>query len=248
MHKITDLNLIIDVGNTQIKVAVFRHNTLQAKEICENNTFVEMVMQLQKAFPALTHAIISSVGNFKTTNLQWVKTHFNTLVLSHQVALPFVNKYGTPKTLGVDRIALVSAAAVNFPKSNCLIIDAGSCITYDFLTKKNEYLGGAISPGIMMRYHALHTFTHNLPDLSKSKENQLIGNSTKSSIHIGVVQGVLFEMEGYISRYHKDYKDLTVILTGGDAHFLLDSLNFNIFANSNFLLEGLNYILEHNIN
>ncbi len=241
------MNLIIDVGNTQIKIAVYENKAIQAKEICTNSSFIEAVKRLHKSFPKLKNAIVSSVGDFTSKNMQWVSSHLNTVILSHNLKLPFTNKYGTPSTLGVDRIALVSAAALNFPNTNCLIIDAGSCITYDFISSKGYYLGGAIAPGIKMRYRALNAFTNNLPLLSINSEKEYIGSTTQSSINIGVLQGVLFEIEGYILQYNKDFKDLTVILTGGDAHYLLDSLNFNIFANSNFLLEGLNYILEHNL-
>ena len=242
------MNIVIDVGNTQIKVAVFYNNKLQLKEVCNNSSFEEVLKKIDLKYPIIRHALISLVGVFEDRNMQLLNKQYKTLVLSHNLNFPFINKYETPNTLGVDRIALSSAAVSTFPKTNCLIIDAGSCITYDFVTNKAEYLGGAISPGIKMRYKALHTFTKNLPELSPKKENSIIGKSTQSSINIGVVQGVLYEIQGYISQYSKEYKDLTIILTGGDAHFLLDSLNFNIFANSNFLLEGLNYILELNKN
>ena len=242
------MNIVIDVGNTQIKVAVFYNNKLQLKEVCNNSSFEEVLKKIDLKYPIIRHALISLVGVFEDRNMQLLNKQYKTLVLSHNLNFPFINKYETPNTLGVDRIALSSAAVSTFPKTNCLIIDAGSCITYDFVTNKAEYLGGAISPGIKIRYKALHAFTKNLPELLPKKENNIIGKTTQSSINIGVVQGVLHEIEGYISQYSKEYKDLTIILTGGDAHFLLDSLNFNIFANSNFLLEGLNYILEHNIN
>ena len=126
------------------------------------------------------------------------------------------------------------------------MIDAGSCITYDLITANNTYLGGAISPGIQMRYKAIHTFTANLPLLEPKLPIIQTGNSTESSIHSGILQAVVFEIEGFVRTYKEKYPDLTVILTGGDAHFLRDSLKSDIFANSNFLLEGLNFILEHN--
>ncbi|MCB0468082.1 MAG: type III pantothenate kinase, partial [Aequorivita sp.] len=129
---------------------------------------------------------------------------------------------------------------------NVLVIDAGTCITYDFLNSKNEYMGGAISPGISLRYKALHTFTEKLPLLEATNPNLFVGNTTATSMHSGVVNGVLYEIDGYISMYRKNYDNLTVILTGGDAHFLRDSIKNDIFANSNFLLEGLNHILEYN--
>ena len=160
--------------------------------------------------------------------------------------LPFKNLYSTPKTLGIDRIALVCASVGEFPDNNVLIIDAGTCITYDFINSKNEYLGGAISPGVRMRYKAMHNQTANLPLLTTEVPKQIIGDSTANSMHSGVVNGVLNEIDGTISQYKEKYQDLTVILTGGDAKMLSKQLKSSIFANSNFLLEGLNFILQFN--
>jgi type III pantothenate kinase len=160
--------------------------------------------------------------------------------------MPFKNLYGTPKTLGVDRLALVSAASAQFSGKDVLVIDAGTCITYDFITKENSYLGGAISPGLRMRYQALNNLTAHLPLLDTKRPDHFIGQSTEQAIHSGVVFGVLNEMEGVIEAYKEKYSDLTVILTGGDANFLSKQLKSSIFANSNFLLEGLNHILQFN--
>ena len=154
--------------------------------------------------------------------------------------------YKTPTTLGVDRLALVSASVNKFSSKNVLIIDAGTCITYDFIDNKNNYLGGAISPGVYTRYKSLNNLTAKLPLLKPRTVKNITGNSTKQSIHSGVINGVLFEIEGVIKNYNTKYEDLTVILTGGDSKFLSKQLKNSIFANSNFLLEGLNYILEFN--
>ena len=241
------MNLIIDVGNTYIKLAVFQKNELKERWVCERESFLEYHSKVLKSYSEINNVIVSSVGRFTPKQFMEVsKDHF-VLELSHEVKLPFKNKYATPTTLGDDRIALVAGAAVQFPKKNVLIIDAGSCITYDFLNTDNEYLGGAISPGVSLRYKALNSFTANLPLLEKEMPNDFTGDSTVNSIHSGVVNGVIQEIDGFISQYIENYKDLTVILTGGDAHFLRDSLKNDIFANSNFLLEGLNHILEHNL-
>ena len=135
---------------------------------------------------------------------------------------------------------------MKFPKKDVLVIDGGSAITYDFLSAENQYIGGSIAPGITMRYKSLHSFTAKLPLLEKTATIAKIGNSTEAAIHSGVIQGVTFEIDGVIHQYKDQYTDLTIILTGGDAHFLRDRLKNDIFANSNFLLEGLNYILELN--
>ena len=188
----------------------------------------------------------SSFHLYEILNISALKKRYPLLVLNYKMNFPFVNLYETPSTLGVDRLALVSAAAAQYPNKNVLIIDSGSCITYDFLDHKNCYLGGAISPGLEMRYKALNNFTAKLPFLDMKTPKSLTGNTTNSSIHAGVVRGTLFEIEGFIASYRKEYEDLTIILTGGNAHFLRDSLKSGIFANSNFLMEGLHYLLENN--
>ena len=175
-----------------------------------------------------------------------LKKLLNLTVVSTSMSLPFKNLYETPKTLGLDRIALIAAAADQYKKENVLVIDAGTCITYDFLNSKNEYLGGAISLGLTIRYEALHNLTAKLPLLKPDDSNFFIGNSTESSIHSGVINGLVNEIDGIIQQYQSTYKDLTIILTGGDTNFLSKRLKSSIFANSNFLLEGLNHLLKIN--
>ncbi len=240
------MNLIIDVGNTLVKLAVFDNESLTFKKNCLKEDFLSTFKEISNAYPKISDVIVSSVGNFSEGELLEIKNRYRVFVLTHKDSIPFKNKYTSPNTLGVDRIALVSAAAVQYPDKNVLVIDAGSCITYDFLNSENEYLGGAISPGLTIRYKSLNRFTEKLPLLDPKIPNYFIGDATDSSIHVGVMQGVINEMEGFIALYKEKHKELTIILTGGDAHYLLDSLKNDIFASSNFLLEGLNYILEHN--
>lgn len=240
------MNLIVDVGNTFVKFAVFQEDSLVGKKSFELSDFKKEFKKIKKEFPKLKKAVISSVGKLSKKQIEIVEEELEVLVLSHDLELPFKNLYETPKTLGVDRMALVSASVSQFPESNALIIDAGTCITYDFVTTENEYLGGAISPGIRLRYHALHNLTANLPLLEKKQPKSIIGGSTESSIHSGVIMGVVKEIDGVIDQYKAEHQDLTVILTGGDANFLSNQLKNSIFANSNFLLEGLNYILDFN--
>ncbi|MBL4662201.1 MAG: type III pantothenate kinase [Flavobacteriaceae bacterium] len=240
------MNLIIDVGNSLMKLAVFNDGKLQTKVTSEKKNFLSALKGIINDFSGLKHCIVSSVGSFSEEELHVLKQCLSVIVLSHELKLLFINEYATPTTLGVDRIALVCAAAYQYPNKNVLVIDVGSCITYDFLTSENKYLGGAIAPGLEMRYKALHHFTANLPLLTAKVPENLVGNSTNNSMHIGVFQGVISEIEGFVNRYIENFSHLTVILTGGDAHFLRDSIKNDIFANSNFLLEGLNYILEIN--
>lgn len=242
------MNLIIDVGNTLVKLAVFSGGKLKVKETVKMNLFLECVKSLKKKHPLIKKAIISSVGRLSHNDLKHIDTHFDLVQLSSETKLPFKNLYETPKTLGVDRIALVCASVQQFSDKNVLIIDAGTCITYDFITHKNEYLGGAISPGIGIRYKSLNNLTANLPLLEIKMPNNIIGASTNSSIHSGVINGVLKEIDGVIEEYAYKYSDLTIILTGGNANFLSKQLKSSIFANSNFLLEGLNHILQFNRN
>ena len=242
------MNLIIDVGNTLVKFAVFQHSKLLIKISTELKLFSKEFKNISKTYPNIERCIISSVGKLEKEQVNLVETKFKVLILDSETPLPFNNLYQTPKTLGVDRIALVCAAVKQFPDKNALIIDAGTCITYDFITKEKSYLGGAISPGIRLRYHALHNLTANLPLLDTEVPKNIIGTTTNTAIHSGVVFGILKEIDGVIEDYHKKYSDLTVILTGGDANFLSKQLKNSIFANSNFLLEGLNSILEYNSN
>jgi len=242
------MNLIIDVGNTKVKLAIFDNQKCVKKASSTHGKFLNKIKTLHKDYPSIENAIISSVGNISSDDLKQLKELFKLLVLSSSTKIPFENCYETPTTLGVDRIALVSASVNKYPDKNVLIIDAGTCITYDFVTDQNKYLGGAISPGIRLRYKSLHNLTASLPLLDTKPPKNLIGNSTSQSIHSGIINGILKELDGIVHEYEKKYQDLTVILTGGDAKFLSKQLKISIFANSNFLLEGLNFILEFNKN
>ena len=243
------MNLIIDVGNTNVKLAVFNQDEkMIEKHVVKVEHLKSSIKKIGKENTSIKNAIISSVGKLEASDIGYIESCFDTLILNSKVKLPFKNSYKTPKTLGVDRIALVCASVRHYPNNNVLIIDAGTCITYDFITDKNRYLGGAISPGIRVRYHSLNNLTANLPLLDTKIPKDIIGDTTENSIHSGVINGVLNEIDGVISEYKEKYEDLTVILTGGDTNFLSKQLKSSIFANSNFLLEGLNFILDYNTN
>lgn len=242
------MNLIVDVGNTLIKLAIFDGRRLIFKKIGVKSDFDKNIELIFEEFPQVSHAVLSVVGSFSEKSRIKLEKKYNLLLVTPEIKIPFINDYATPKTLGVDRIALVSAAIDQYPEKQVLIIDVGTCITYDFLTSEGHYKGGAISPGINMRYKALNEYTEKLPLLDASIPKHILGNSTQTSIHSGVVFGVTLEIDGVIGQYRQGFEDLTVILTGGNAHFLQDRLKNSIFANSNFLLEGLNFLLEHNQN
>ena len=240
------MNLVIDVGNTQIKVAIFDRVSLVHKDNFKATKILSRLDELASIYP-INEVIISHVAKIDLEELDQLKSLFKVLVLNHDTKLPFINKYLTPKTLGVDRIALMAGAVSQFPKKNVLVIDAGSCITYDFVNDNGVYYGGSISPGIEMRYKAVNSFTANLPLLDKKNEIPEIGNSTENAIHQGILNGVIQEIDGVIQQYKDKNQKLTVVLTGGDTIFLAKNIKSSIFAIPNFLLEGLNSILIHNI-
>ena len=238
------MQLIIDVGNTRVKAAIFHGDVLQARHHFLLEDFIGEVGEFAGLYP-VKKAIISSVGRLSEEQARSVQLRFPTIILSHTTPLPFSNDYGTPHTLGVDRIALVAAFAKAYPKKNGLIIDAGTCITYDYITAEGSYKGGAISPGLRLRYETLNNLTANLPLLEKQLPESIIGTTTNEAIHSGVVNGVLLEIDGAINHYKEHYNVEIVIITGGDAEFLAKRLKNSIFAHSKFLLEGLNYILTY---
>ncbi|QED38204.1 type III pantothenate kinase [Antarcticibacterium arcticum] len=240
------MNLVVDIGNTLIKMAVFQEGKLLKKKMGLRQDLLKNLEEIFTTYPQIDHAIVSSVAKTASKAIQKIEERCKLFLLDQQLPQVFLNKYATPLTLGQDRIALASAASLSYPNQNVLVIDAGTCITYDFLNANNEYLGGAISPGLQMRYKAMHTFTDRLPLLEPEEEVTLVGNSTKNSMHAGVILGITGEIDQMITAYRAQNKDLTVILTGGDAQILCKRLKNSIFANSNFLLEGLNYILEFN--
>jgi type III pantothenate kinase len=238
------VNLVLDVGNSLLKIALFEKSELIQKfKFSENyKRNIEDIISKYK----VTHSIISNVGRIDDSIINILKESTNLLLVSNQLKIPFKNLYKSKNTLGQDRLALVSAAAFNFPNENVLIVDVGSCITYDFKNNNNEYLGGGISPGISMRFKSLNTFTSNLPLIDFDSIYQLIGNSTKNSITSGVVNGTISEINGIIQQYREEFKNIRIILTGGDSNFLLKRIKNTIFADRNFLLIGLNKLLEDN--
>ncbi len=240
------MNLVVDIGNTLVKYAVFDRQKLVVDQSSEPKLFLSKIKELFEVYPKITNAILSSVGQLDKKQLDVLSLFCRVHVLTNSSKVPFKNSYATPQTLGMDRIALATAAFYHNPKGNTLVIDMGTCITYDIINDHGEYLGGAISPGLGMRYRAMHDQTARLPLLEAEIPFDFIGNTTANSMHNGVIQGVLHELDGTIDQYKNRFKHLTVILTGGDSHFFAKRLKNSIFANSKFLLEGLNYLLEYN--
>lgn len=240
------MNLVIDTGNTLTKLAVFNNSEMVAFTSIASAD-LEHVIQFCEANTNIKNAIFSTVAEQSAEIDAYLANRYNLIVFSHNTPVPIINKYATPLTLGKDRLAAVTGAWQLFATSNCLVIDAGTAVTYDFITSDGEYLGGAISPGIAMRYKALHTFTSRLPLLDYYEDAALLGDSTSTSIFSGVLNGATAEMEGIIQRYQSAYPGLKIILTGGDHNYFDKRLKIKTFAAPNLVLEGLNLILNFNI-
>jgi type III pantothenate kinase len=243
-------NLIVDVGNTNTKLFLFDKNSLAYKAIEPNDTqFFDMHILKQLHKEAIENCIISSVNKLNDEKLKFFEENYNTVFFNNKMKLPIDICYKTPDTLGMDRVANVCGASVLFPDKNVLIIDAGTAITYDILENGRKYLGGNISPGILTRFKSLHTFTEKLPLLTINNSiDEIYGDSTENAIINGVQNGVKYEITGTINAFKKIYKDLTIVLTGGDTFFFEKSFKMCIFVEPNLTAIGLNKILEIKIN
>ena len=241
MHK----KLVIDIGNTLQKLAVFEDKSLLLKETFQG-LGSEKLKNFIEQYGPFRGIIQSTVVVHKRDMVEVLAKAGKFIPLSFQTPIPFNNKYKTPATLGKDRIAAVAGAFALFPGRNILVIDAGTCITFDILTETGDYLGGAISPGIRMRFKAMHTFTGKLPLIEPGEFTGLIGRSTDESMLSGVYNGILAEIAGIIHLYKEKYHDLLVIMTGGDHEFLHNKLKISIFAAPDLVLLGLNEIFDYN--
>lgn len=237
------MNLVIDYGNTAAKVGIFKDDQLSESLTFSNMDELKFFLTSSRAKCLLVSSVNTDAGVISTWGQQIPKR----FILSYQLPLPIELLYETPATLGVDRIAGACGAATLFSGKPTLVIDAGTCITYDFTDDQKKYHGGGISPGLHMRFQAMHTFTARLPLISPKSEVSLIGKSTEQSMQSGVIFGITAEMEEIIARYRTIYPELTVILCGGDARFFENRLNTSIFAIPELVLIGLNSILTHNV-
>jgi len=238
-------HLIIDFGNTLAKIAIFRGDN-EIEIITKNALFIKDIASISKKYSP-SHCIISSVVKIPEGIYNYLQSNFIFIELSHQTPVPVNSFYRSPETLGHDRLSVANAAAVLFSGQNVLVIDAGTCVTYDLIDAAGNYHGGGISPGIKMRFKALHTFTERLPLVNHKNFEGLAGTTTEESILSGVLNGIIAEIDGIIDQYQKKYPDLKVVVTGGDVNFLAKKLKSNIFAIPNFVLKGLNVILNFNV-
>ena len=239
--------LAVDVGNTRIKAAVFEGNTLLESFVFLKTELENSIQNILNKYKNTAHLVVASVSDVEKQAFIQFEKDVNIHFISNKDKFPFVNCYETPETLGVDRMVLAAGATLQYPNQNRLVIDAGTCITFDFIDEKDNYLGGSISPGLRLRYESLHSYTAKLPLLTLENPKHFIGKSTAEAIHSGVVNGLVFEIEGYINEIKGQYSKFIIILTGGDTVFLAKRLKNTIFANSNFLLESLNQIFQYKI-
>ena len=239
------MKLIIDRGNHSIKFGFFDKQTIVSVERIENDDKKSVLNIVKKN--KIEQTILSSVICEKDDRfIEIILPYSGKLhILSHLTKLPFKNNYETPQTLGKDRVAAVAGAQFLYPNKNILVIDAGTAITYDLLID-NEYVGGNISPGLNMRLKSLHQFTSSLPLVEIKLENEIPGKNTFNAISSGVLNGIVFEIQGYINFFQKKYGKILTIITGGDANYFVEKIKSPIFATPNLVLIGLNRILEYN--
>ena len=238
----TMTDIAIDWGNSLIKVGFFGGQALEKK------IQVRDIYELPKLLSTdHTNIIVSSVGENPDVILKMSSASGKKIALNSETPLPIKINYSTPRSLGVDRISAVCGAQQLYPHENCLIIDMGTCINYELLDKHGAYRGGLISPGVRMRFDAMHTFTARLPLIEPVTNPELIGNSTATCMQSGVMNGILEEVKGHIARMTAKYASLRIILCGGDASFFENQLKPSIFAAPELVLLGLNRILKHNV-
>ncbi|MEZ4910685.1 MAG: type III pantothenate kinase [Saprospiraceae bacterium] len=241
-----DYRLVIDVGNTSRKFAIFRERNLtvihKAKNEVEENAVLQKLNLLK-----VKSCIVSASGQISISLYQWLESKdFTILYFTSSTSIPLSIKYDTPETLGKDRIAGAIASLHYFPKGDTITIDMGTCITMNVIDDTPAFLGGNISPGLTMRLRAMHEFTAQLPMVEKKINETLIGSNTQSALQNGAILGAFWEIESFIHKIQSKNKEVNVILTGGDADFFVSYTNIKIFATPNLVLEGLNEILIFN--
>lgn len=242
------MNLCIDQGNSRTKIAIFDNHGKLVKHLIYRSFTHADVERLFSLYP-IENSIISSVVNIEPAVVNGLTRLSKRFILfDHFTPIPIRNGYASPETLGQDRLAAAVGAAHLCPNENLLIIDAGSAITYDFLSAEGEFLGGNIAPGLKMRFTALKQMTKKLP-MVEVEENELIplfGTSTRDAIAAGVIRGVSYEVKGYMRSLEKQVSHFRTYLTGGSAPYILNQVHRPIQYEKNLVLVGLNKILEYN--
>lgn len=240
------MNLIIEQGNTLSKVAMYENGRMKSSFMYKSLDIPTLANLFDKY--AFKRGIFSSVINKDEKIISYLKNRLKDFIfLDEKVSLPIEIGYTTPSTLGKDRVAAVVGAYTERPGQNILVIDAGTAITYEVLEASGKYLGGNISPGMTTRFRALNQFTKKLPLVTEEGEIPFIGTSTDTAIRSGVVNGIVYEMDGYINVLKVKYPDLFVFLTGGHSFYFERRLKNSIFVDINLVFGGLNRILEYNV-
>lgn len=234
----------LDFGNTRKKIAVFENERIVEIHFLNNDPVAELQQIIDQHRPA--YSILSSVIDHTVEIEKILQKHTNYHKLSNASKLAFTIPVGKPETVGADRLALAAAAVFLFPKKNNLVIGLGSCITYNFINQQHELLGGSISPGMEMRYKAMHQFTALLPLVASDWNVPLIGYDTKTNLQSGVVIGMAKEIEGIIDEYQKRFSNFNVLLTGGDIPFFEPHFKSKIFADPDLIFKGLYAISQIN--
>ena len=232
------MNLVVDFGNTLVKLAVFDKGELVAQR-CMERLHPSVLEELLSEWPVRRAVVASTRGEVDDVAAMLLE-------FTSQTSVPIGNAYLTPETLGRDRLAAAVGATVLYPGENVLIVDFGTAVTIDLVTADNTFRGGCISPGVTMRFRALHDYTAKLPLCAATGGEGLSGLTTEEAIELGVMNGIAFEIEGYVTRMREKIDGLRVIFTGGDAKFFVKRIKNTIFANCNLVFCGLNRILEHN--
>jgi type III pantothenate kinase len=238
------ITLCFDFGNTRMKCAVFDRRELMEVLVLENDSEETIHGLIEKYHPvkSLLSSVIDHNPGLETILSANSKFH----KLDHNSKIPITTPVGKPETIGADRLGLVVAAADLFPGKNNLVIGLGTAITYNFINKYNEFLGGGISPGMEMRFKSLQTFTAKLPLVKKDWNFPLVGYDTRTNILSGVILGMAKEIDGTIDAYAEKYRNFNVLLTGGDAPYFVYHLKNLIFADPNLIYKGLYAISEFN--
>ncbi len=238
-------NLVIDIGNSRTKVGIFSGGQLGERQVFDGEAWAQILETATNHRPQ--NIILSTVGSAPApawrADMEQIGAYRE---LDATTPLPFRNEYRTPSTLGKDRVAAVAGALALYPGENCLVVDAGTCITADLLTADGRYLGGNISPGVRMRLRAMHTMTARLPLVETGEVEGLLGESTETALRNGGQLGAALELEGLIDRLEATFGPPRCILTGGDAGLLVKLLKKKIFVHPELVLYGLNKIIDAN--